>query len=158
MKRTLCFILALFALWTASGQSFLEDVRLSLDKGFEGVYAKGDSLKVYAEVAKETPALVKIYQNGYFKEQREVCLHAGKSEVFRGSYDEATALMFRLADPANPKDSTTIGAIVAPEDFRPGFDEPKDWRKFWRKQLKQMRRQKMEVKLTPVAIPGNSIK
>ena len=154
MKRTLCFILALFALWTASGQSFLEDVRLSLDKGFEGVYAKGDSLKVYAEVAKETPALVKIYQNGYFKEQREVCLHAGKSEVFSGSYDEATALMFRLADPANPKDSTTIGAIVAPEDFRPGFDEPKDWRKFWRKQLKQMRRQKMEVKLTPVAIPG----
>ena len=154
MKRTLCFILALFALWTASGQSFLEDVRLSLDKGFEGVYAKGDSLKVYAEVAKETPALVKIYQNGYFKEQREVCLHAGKSEVFSGSYDEATALMFRLADPANPKDSTTIGAIVAPEDFRPGFDEPKDWRKFWRKQLKQLRRQKMQVKLTPVAIPG----
>ena len=153
MKRTICFILALFALGTASGQSFLEDVHLSLNKGFEGVYAKGDSLKVYAEVAKVTPALVKVYQNGYFKESRELCLPAGKSEVFSGSYDEATALMFRLADPANPKDSTTVGAIVAPEDFRPGFDEPKDWRKFWRKQLRQLRRQKMEVKLTPVAIP-----
>lgn len=64
MKRTLCFILALFALWTASGQFFLEDVHLSLNKGFEGVYAKGDSLKVYAEVEKDTPALLKVYQNG----------------------------------------------------------------------------------------------
>ena len=154
MKRTLCFILALFALGTAYGQSFLEDVRLSLDKGFEGVYAKGDTVKVYAEVGKETPAVVKIYQNGYFKEARETLLPAGKSQVFSGAYDEAVALMFRLADPADPKDSTTVGAIVSPEDFRPGFDEPKDWRKFWRKQLKQMRRQKMEVRLTPVAVPG----
>ena len=28
------------------------------------------------------------------------------------------------------------------------------FRKFWKKQLKQMRKQKMEVKLTPVPIPG----
>ena len=142
------------SLGSASGQSFLEDVHLSLDKGFEGVYAKGDTLKVYAEVAKDTPAVVKIYQNGYFKESREAFLPAGRSEIFRGAYSEATALMFRLADPANPKDSTTVGAIVAPEDFRPGFDEPKDWRRFWCKQVRRLRRQKMEVKLTPVAIPG----
>ena len=155
MKKVFCIILSLLALVTAAyGQSFLENIHLSLNKGFEGVYAKGDTIKVFAEVDKETPALVKIYQNGYFKQMRETLLPAGKSEVFRGSYDEATALMFRLADPANPKDSTTVGAIVAPEDFRPGFDEPKDWRKFWRKQVKQVRRQKMEVKLTPVAIPG----
>ena len=155
MKKVFCILLSLLALATAAyGQSFLENIHLSLNKGFEGVYAKGDTIKVFAEVDKETPALVKIYQNGYFKQMRETLLPAGKSEVFRGSYDEATALMFRLADPANPKDSTTVGAIVAPEDFRPGFDEPKDWRKFWRKQVKQVRRQKMEVKLTPVAIPG----
>lgn len=152
--RIIAFILALFTAVTASGQSFLEDVHLSLNKGFEGVYAKGDSMKVFAEVAKDTPALLKVYQNGYYKESREFCLPAGKSEVFSGSYDDATALMFRLANPANPKDSTTVGAIVAPEDFRPGFDEPKDWRKFWQKQLRQMRRQKMEVKLTPVPVPG----
>ena len=155
MKKVFCILLSLLALATAAyGQSFLENIHLSLNKGFEGVYAKGDTIKVFAEVDKETPALVKVYQNGYFKQMRETLLPAGKSEVFCGSYDEAAALMIRLADPANPKDSTTVGAIVAPEDFRPGFDEPKDWRKFWRKQVKQMRRQKMEVKLTPVAISG----
>ena len=154
MKKLISFTLALFILGTAYGQSFLEDVHLSLNHGFEGVYTKGDTVKVFAEVDKETPALVKVYQNGYFKQMRETLLPVGKSEVFRGAYDEAVALMIRLADPANPKDSTTVGAIVAPEDFRPGFDEPKDWRKFWRKQVKQVRRQKMEVKLTPVAIPG----
>ena len=155
MKKIISLTLALFVLGTAAhGQSFLEDVHLSLDKGIEGVYAKGDTLRVYAEVARNTPALVKIYQNGYFKEARETCLPEGKSEIFSGSFNEAAALMFRLADPANPQDSTTVGAIVAPEDFRPGFDEPKDWRKFWRKQLRRLRRQKMEVKLTPVAIPG----
>ena len=130
MKKIVCFIIALVSLGTAYGQSFLEDVHLSLDKGLEGVYVKGDTIKVYAEVGKETPALVKIYQNGYFKEARETLLPAGKSQVFSGAYDEAVALMFRLADPADPKDSTTVGAIVSPEDFRPGFDEPKDWRKF----------------------------
>ena len=154
MKKFISFTLALLVLGTAYGQSFLEDVHLSLDKGFEGVYAKGDSIKVFAEASCEKPAVVKIYQNGYFNEAREIRIPEGKSEIFSGSFSEATALMFRLSDPANPKDSTTVGAIVSPEDFTPGFDEPKDFRKFWRKQLRQMRKQKMEVKLTPVAIPG----
>lgn len=154
MKKVFCLVAALLTLETAYGQSFLEDVHLSLNKGFEGVYAKGDTIKVFAEVSRETPAVVKIYKNGYFKEAREALLPAGKSEVFCGTFDEAAAMMFRLADPANPKDSTTVGAIVSPEDFRPGFDEPKDFRKFWKKQLRQMRKQKMEVKLTPVPIPG----
>lgn len=154
MKKFISFTFALLVLGTAYGQSFLEDVHLSLDKGFEGVYAKGDSIKVFAEASCEKPAVVKIYQNGYFKEAREIRIPEGKSEIFSGSFSEATALMFRLSDPANPKDSTTVGAIVSPEDFTPGFDEPKDFRRFWRKQLRQMRKQKMEVKLTPVAIPG----
>ena len=154
MKKCFCFISALLVLGTAYGQSFLEDVRLSLNKGFEGVYAKGDTIKVYAEVSRETPAVVKIYQNGYYKESREAVLPAGKSEVFCGCFDQASAMMFRLADPANPKDSTTVGAIVSPEEFLPGFDEPKDFRKFWRRQVKRLRRQKMEVKLAPVPIPG----
>ena len=154
MKRFFCFLAALLAFYAAYGQSFLEDVYLSLDKGVEGIYAKGETIKVYAEVKKETPALVKIYQNGKFKEVRETILPEGKTEVFSGSYDESAALMFRLANPKDQKDSTTIGAIVAPEGFRPGFEEPKDYRAFWRKQLKTMRREKMEVKLTPVPVPG----
>ena len=154
MKRILCLLAGLAVLCSAYGQSFLESVYLSVDKGLEGVYAKGETIKVYADVEKETPALVKVYQNGQFTDVSETLLPAGKSEVFSGSYDEATALMIRLANPADQKDSTTIGAIVAPEDFLPGYDEPADLRAFWKKQLKKMRRDKMKVKLTPVEIPG----
>ena len=154
MRKIFCLIAGLLAMFTVYGQSFLESVSLSLDKGFEGVYAVGDTVKVFAEVEQETPALVKLYQNGQFKGMSETLLPAGKSEVFRGTYDEAAALMIRLANPADQKDSTTVGAIVAPEEFRPGFEEPKDFRKFWRKQLRKMRREKMEVKLSPVPVPG----
>lgn len=154
MKRIICLLVSLMGLSAAYGQSFLESVNLSLDKGIDGVYAKGEPIKVYAEVEKETPALVKIYQNGQFKAVSETLLPAGKSEVWSGAYDEAAALMIRLANPMDQKDSTTIGAIVAPEDFRPGFEEPADFRDFWKKQLKQLRKEKMKVTLTPVEIPG----
>ena len=154
MRKTICLLAGLLAVFTVYGQSFLEDVSLSLDKGIEGVYAKGDTVKVFAEVGQETPTLVKVYQNGQFQGVSETVLPAGKSEVFRGTYDEAAALMIRLANPADQHDSTTVGAIVAPEEFRPGFEEPTDFRKFWRKQLRKMRKEKMDVRLTPVAVPG----
>ena len=154
MKRFLCFVIGLLAAGATFGQSFLESVRLYPDKGFEGVYAKGDTVKVFAEVDKETPALVKVYQNGQFMGVSETLLPEGRSEVFRGTYDEAAALMIRLANPSDQKDSTTVGAIVAPEEFLPGFEEPADFRDFWAKQLKTLRKQKMRVKLTPVEVPG----
>ena len=154
MRKTICLLAGLLAVFTVYGQSFLEDVSLSLDKGIEGVYAKGDTVKVFAEVGQMTPALVKVYQNGQFQGVSETVLPAGKSEVFRGTYDEAAALMIRLANPADQHDSTTVGAIVAPEEFRPGFEEPADFRRFWRKQLRKMRKEKMDVRLTPVAVPG----
>ena len=155
MRKLFCIICGILAVCAAYGQSFLESVNLSLDKGFEGVYAKGETVKVFADVEKDTPALVKVYLNGKFMSVRETMLPAGKSEVFSGSYDEAAALMIRIANPSDQNDSTTVGAIVAPEDFRPGFEEPADFCRFWRKQLRKMRRQKMNVKLTPVEIPGD---
>ena len=138
-KRFFCILAGLLALTSAYGQSFLESVYLSLDKGLEGVYAKDDTIKVYAEVDRETPALVKVYQNGQFKGVTDKLLPPGKSEVFRGSYKESAALMIRLANPSDQKDSTTIGAIVAPEGFRPGYRVPADFRSFWNRQIKTMR-------------------
>jgi len=154
MKKLICLAAALLAVTFAYGQRFMENVTLSLDKGPEGIYAKGEKIRVIAETAEETPALVKVYINGHYRRQREITVPAGRSTVFSGSFDEATALMVRLADPADPKDSTTIGAVVAPEEFRPGFEEPADFRKFWKKQLRAMRKEKMHPVLTPVGVSG----
>ena len=154
MKRIFCIIIGLLAAVAAFGQSFLESIYLMPDKGLEAVYAKGETIKIYADADKETPALVKVYRNGQFEGVSEITLQAGRTEVFSGSYDEAAALMVRLANPQDQNDSTTVGAIVAPEEFLPGFDEPADFRDFWKKQLKTLRRQRMKVKLTPVEVPG----
>ncbi|MBO4434169.1 MAG: acetylxylan esterase [Bacteroidales bacterium] len=154
MKRIFCIIIGLMAAVAAFGQSFLESIYLMPDKGLEAVYAKGETIKIYADADKETPALVKVYRNGQFEGVSEITLQAGRTEVFSGSYDEAAALMVRLANPQDQNDSTTVGAIVAPEEFLPGFDEPADFRDFWKKQLKTLRKQRMKVKLTPVEVPG----
>ena len=154
MKRIFCIIIGLLAAVAAFGQSFLESIYLVPDKGLEAVYAKGETIKIYADADKETPALVKVYRNGQFEGVSEITLQAGRTEVFSGSYDEAAALMVRLANPQDQNDSTTVGAIVAPEEFLPGFDEPADFRDFWKKQLKTLRKQRMKVKLTPVEVPG----
>ena len=154
MRKVLFIIICLLTAAAAHGQSFLESVYLTPDKGWEGVYAKGDTIRVYADADREMPALVKVYRNGQFQGTSETCLKAGRTEVFSGSYEEASAIMVRLANPEDQNDSTTVGAIVAPEEFLPGFGEPKDFRRFWKKQLRTMRREKMNVKLTPVDVPG----
>lgn len=153
MKKIFCILIGLLAAVSAFGQSFLESIYLIPDKGLEAVYAKGETIKIYADAEKETPALVKVYRNGQFEGVSEITLQAGRTEVFSGSYDEAAALMVRLANPLDQNDSTTVGAIVAPEEFLPGFEEPADFRSFWKKQLKTLRRQRMKVKLTPVEVP-----
>lgn len=154
MKKIICILFGLVAAVAAFGQSFLESIYLMPDKGLEAVYAKGETIKIYADAPEETPALVKVYRNGQFEGMSEITLQAGRTEVFSGSYDEAAALMVRLANPQDQNDSTTVGAIVAPEEFLPGFEEPADFRDFWKKQLKTLRRERMKVKLTPVEIPG----
>ncbi len=153
MKRIICILAAMSAMTISFAQSFLESVTLSVDKGLEGVYAKGETIKVFAESGKDIPALLKIYENGMLKEKKEISVPAGKSEIYSASYDRAAALMFRLTNPEKLKDSTTVGAIVAPEEFQPGFEEPADFRKFWDAQIKKIRKQKIKASLVPVEVP-----
>lgn len=154
MKRILLIAAALLVCVAAWGQSFLESVTLSLDKGEEGVYAVGEPIKVFAESEIDAPAIVKVYINGNLNNAWRTDLSAGgKTEVFNASYDKPLALMVRLSNLKDEKDSTTVGAVVAPEQLKPGFDEPADFAKFWGKQLKTMRKMKMKTRLTPVAVP-----
>ena len=57
MKRVFCIIIGLLAVAAAYGQSFLESVYLTPDRGWDGVYAKGDTIRVYADADREMPAL-----------------------------------------------------------------------------------------------------
>ncbi len=155
MKRILTLI-AILPVFNSSvfAQSFLEDITLSLDKGKEAVYAKGDTIRLFAETMAEKSSVLKVYENGCLSQTLTCTIPAGKSEIFTISYNRPVALMLRLSNPAHPTDSTTVGAIVSPEEFEPGFEDPADFDTFWKKQLRALRKIKMRPILTPVEVPG----
>jgi len=152
MKRTL--LLASFAIFsfTASAET-LKDCVMSLRINSEtGIYAKGDTIRVFADVKKvpEREVLIQAREfNGHQAWKSEtVNLAEGENLLFEGAFDKATHQAFRLtvkgAKKADNADYMTVGAIVAPEEFTPGFEEPKDLQKFWSKEIKKMRAQKMK--------------
>ena len=153
MKRILIIAAGLLLCSAAWGQKFIDSVLLSLGDSPEGIYAKGDTIRIFSDTPAETQANLKVYINGKLKDTTPAVLPAGKAEIFRASYDEPTALMLRVENAEDKSDSTMIGAIVAPEEFQPGFEEPADFREFWEKQLAKMRKMKMKVKLVPVDAP-----
>ena len=153
MKRILVIAAGMLLATAAWGQKFIDDVVLSLENSTEGIYAKGDTIKIFAESAEMKDAVFQVYINGKVQENYPASIPAGKSEVFRAVYDEPTALMLRVNNPENKDDNTMIGAIVAPEEFQPGFEEPADFKAFWDNELKKMRKMKMKVKLVPVEAP-----
>ena len=157
MKKKIFCILLLgisFALFSPA-QNIISRVSLSLDGSRDGIYRKGQTVKVFARTQSETPALMQVYINGKSNgDPKKITLPAGQSEIFSGSWDEATAVMVRLDNPNARKDSTLIGAVVAPEEFKPGFEEPSDFAGFWDGQLASMRAMPMVPVLIPIQVSG----
>ena len=150
-KRTIVSIVLAACSFASFAGGISDHVSLFIDKE-DGRYAKGELLKVYAETDSTATYCMRLYINGIAKEESEVGIGKERSVIFSASYEEATAVMIEiLGKSGESQGSTLIGAIVAPEEFTPGFDEPKDLRRFWRRQFRQMRKSKPMVTLTPVS-------
>ena len=151
-KRTLILPLVLLVAGTAFGQTINDHVTLSVDK-FDGIYSKGEAVRIYAQADSAATYRLKLYVNGLAKSESQVEIGLEKSVIFNESYDGPIALMFEVKgmDSAS-KGNAMIGTIVAPEEFTPGFEEPRDLRKFWRKQFRRMRKSEPEVTLTKVPV------
>ena len=152
IKRLIVLPVILMVAGMACGQTINDHITLSIDNA-DGRYAKGESVRVYAQSDSTAAYRLRLYVNGLYKSESTVGIGTEKSVIFNESYDEPIALMFEVTGIGeSSKGNAMIGTIVAPEEFTPGFEEPHDLRKFWRKQFRRMRRSEPVVTLTPVPV------
>ena len=155
ISALLCFAIAPVVTYAQYTSAFLEI------NTKDGVYAVGDSIKVWVNVTPEcSPVQEFTVQEDMLHDiqKQELKLQVGRHLLYADVCTKPVNYVFTFGEPGagdDYKKASIVGAIVAPESFRPGYDAPKDLKKFWTKQVKQMRRLPLECKLTPV--PENQI-
>lgn len=146
---TLCLLLA------ASAHDQYHGANLEINSK-DGVYAVGDSIKVWANVNPyfETALEFTVERNMLSVESREILnLKGGRHLVYADICREpGVHYVFMIGQsggkPGSDKTSA-VGAIVAPESFRAGYVAPKYIRKFWDKQIATMRKMPLEAIVKP---------
>lgn len=153
MKRFFLFLLFFFCALSVEAAQ-LKQVRLALNRA-DGIYAKGDKVVVTAcaDEGFKAPLEMYVLLNGRNVLTKELTLGAEPVVVYEGSFDRSLCGMVYIQRRDKKGVDTGVGFAVATEGLHPGFTEPKDYRKFWKKELKAMRAVKPEVKLVEVALP-----
>ena len=151
MKRSVLSCLMLLLLCGAAAQS---PARLSISKE-SGIYEKGERVTVTCrmDAGAADSLTVRILLNNQLAGQYKVLPAAGVVDVLDRSFDETCAVMVEVQGPDMPAES--IGFVVAPEGFRPGYEEPADLMDYWDNQKKQLESLPMQVKAVPLEVPAS---
>lgn len=144
---SLGFLLLSFAL---QAQNVYEQVMLSLNSA-DGVYQAGDTVRVTARSTAEGSERVLMQVLSYDKVlyKKEMSLKSGENLVYTKVISEPVSMMVKVNPVSNPKISTTVGFLVASQEFVPGFATPADLKTFWDGEVARMRALKPEVKILP---------
>lgn len=140
---------------SAFAQTLADNLVLTLSNP-DGVYSKGEKVKVFAELKDAAPGLydMKTYINGIDKGSSQVEIKGDGKPVFSAKYKKPTAIVLKFSLPGNPKDATSVGFVAAPEGFTPGFDRPADFDEYWKGEIAKLRALPEEVRLTEVELKG----
>lgn len=161
MKRFFISALLCFAIAPFVAHAQYTDALLEINSK-DGVYAVGDSIKVWVNVTSEcSPVQEFSVQEDMLRDilKKELNLPAGRHLLYADVCTKPVNYVFTFGEPgagADYKKASIVGAIVSPESFKPGYKAPKDLKKFWANQVKQMRKMPLECKLTP--IPADQVK
>ena len=151
MKRI--FIAVILSVITLAGYAQEYDKVNLLINSKNGVYQKGDSIIVWAQVrkgcAEHLNFSVRINVTDNYLINKTVSLPVGKTVLYSGVQDEPIHLIFRVT-PIGEKTGSSVGVIVAPQELRPGYEPPSDLVEFWENQIQAMRLKKMKPKVTKV--------
>lgn len=151
MKRLILSIVCLALSVMMAAQNLRDCAKLRINSE-NGIYAKGETVRVWAEVKAipAEPVTLDIAKFGDSKrtDTKTLDLHQGENLLLEASYDEAVHYTVTLRCGEDGKEVTEdrmkVGFIVATEDFKPGFEEPDDVLKYWKKEFRKMRKEKME--------------
>lgn len=130
-------------------------VTLSVEH-FDGQYALGEQVKVFADV--DSLAFSKMNMtltvNGIKQAPTIIDLKEGRNVILQESYSNPAGIIVALAPLDYPFARVEIGFVAGKEGFKAGFEAPDDLKKFWKGEIKEMRKEKMDVRMTPVALEG----
>lgn len=144
----LCFLLA------TSAKAQYQGAQLEINST-NGIYKIGDTLKVWATIFPDCNDILEFAVEERQTEiisLREVSLTEGKHLIYEEVCTNAVQYVFMLGIPggkAGSKNTSIVGAMVAPEQCKPGFSTPDDLQEFWNKEIAKMRETPLEVKITP---------
>lgn len=143
------FCLLLLPLFALAQQNVYQQVRLYVNSE-DGVYQPGDTVKVTAKLYEAGPQTVLMQVISYDRvlSKKEMTLSDG-DVVYTEVCSEPVSKMVKVSPVGDAKTSTTVGYLVAPQDFVPGFATPANLRSFWEEQVKNLRALKPEVKIFP---------
>ena len=156
MKRILSTLLTAFIAVSLAAQA---PVHLELNSK-TGVYGKGDMVEVYASLTEDcyTSLCMRVTCSGKrVTSANDLPLSLNeKTLIYSGSFDRASAINVSVGNPEDRNSFKTIGFVVSPEEFRPGFTEPDDLMIFWQSQIEALRSSEMQVKAVEVEHPDNA--
>ncbi len=134
----------------AFAQGAYEPVQLFINSA-NGVYARGDSIKITASVSPEAEEtlLLQLISYGKVTYKKNLPRPQGDTLIYSAAFDAPTSCIVRLGPASDPKTVTGVGFLVEPESFRPGFPVPTDLRTYWDKELKQLRKCRPQVETRP---------
>lgn len=150
MTRFFLLFSLVFCSFTLQAQNVLEQVRLYLNST-DGVYQPGDTVKVtahkYVEGSQTVVMQVISYDRTLAKE--EVELSEENQLIYTAVASKPISVIIRVSLPDDARTNTSVGYLVAPQEFIPGFLNPDDLREYWDGELARLRALKAEVKITP---------
>lgn len=156
MKRIFCSVLSVFAAVVLAAQV---PVHLELNS-VTGIYEKGEKVEVYASLTEEFASSLSMRVTCSGKRvtsSNDLQLSIReKTLIYSGSFDEASAINVSVGNPDDRKSFKTIGLVVSPEGYKPGFSEPADLMTFWKTQIDALRSIEMQVKATEVEHPDQA--
>lgn len=129
---------------------------VSLDINSEtGLFKKGEKITFSARQHEpvQEQLLMTVYENGLEIVSAPVHLVEEPAVIYECSYDKAVSVIVKVGLTSDEKSFTSVGAVVAPEEFTPGFDEPEDFMEYWNTQISALRKAKIKASLRPAELP-----
>ncbi|MBP5538681.1 MAG: acetylxylan esterase [Bacteroidales bacterium] len=136
--------------FSLQAQNYYEQIRLSINSK-DGVYQPGDTVKVSARSLSDSPESILMQTISYDKvlSEKETSLSGEDQLIYCQVAAEPTSVIIKVSPASDPKAFTSIGYLVSPEAFKPGFETPSDLKAFWDAELSKMRALKPDVKILP---------
>ena len=146
------------SLATCQGAGIVNSLRIGLNHP-DGQYASGDTVIVSVNPVKEypTPLEVAVFENGVMTRKEKIGIVSSPRVVFTDVRTGPVAVMlefrpegtFPESTPMNLKpseDAIRIGYVINASAFEPGFQPPKDLKRYWGRQIRHLRAKKMTVR------------